>query len=752
MESKKNLKRTRNKNNTSQIINSKLKRKTNQYELPSFLVFNKNKCLLTVVSLLLFCVVSSQSEVLEDLESDHHLYHHPQSLEAFQGDTADSSPGLSEPKAIQRRSAHRNSRESAKQNQQSNLRLTAFRIEYSGKEPEYGDDGVPGVMAGHDVVLRLWGEGLTENTILTLTKDDKFNYGGPCFSPASEFFPLTIEKKKVVNSTAITSTPSETSTATNHVPQIITATVKFAAPIEKARYYFCLKYKDTETKDDVTTLKPFVHQGRDIWLALDVFQPLLPVWASMIIILVCLCFSALFSGLNLGLMSLDRTELKILKNTGTENERKYASIIQPVRDRGNFLLCSILLGNVLVNSTFTILLDSLTSGLFAVIFSTLAIVVFGEITPQAICSRHGLAVGAKTIVVTKFIMLLTFPLAYPTSKILDVILGEEIGNVYNRERLKELVRVTTGQNDLDKTEVNIISGALELRRKTVRDVMTHLEDAFMLSLEAILDFETVSEIMKSGYSRIPVYEGDRKNIVTLLYIKDLAFVDPDDNTPLKTLCKFYQNPCHFVFEDMTLDVMFNQLKEGNKGHMAFVNRVNDEGEGDPFYETIGLVTLEDVIEELIQAEIVDETDVFVDNRSKTKRAKVKNQDFTIFAERTNNQKMRISPQLTLATFQYLSTAVDAFKSDIISETILRRLLNQDIVRHIRHKGKEKDDPSLMIFEQGKPVDFFVLILEGRVEVTVGKENMLFEGGPFTYFGIQALVQNIMLGGYSIHRF
>ena len=51
----------------------------------------------------------------------------------------------------------------------------------------------------------------------------------------------------------------------------------------------------------------------------------------------------------------------------------------------------------------------------------------------------------------------------------------------------------------------------------------------------------------------------------------------------------------------------------------------------------------------------------------------------------------------------------------------------------------------MIFEQDKPVDFFVLILEGRVEVTVGKENMMFEGGPFTYFGTQALVPNIIFG-------
>ncbi|EDS29660.1 conserved hypothetical protein [Culex quinquefasciatus] len=157
----------------------------------------------------------------------------------------------------------------------------------------------------------------------------------------------------------------------------------------------------------------------------------------------------------------------------------------------------------------------------------------------AICSRHGLAVGAKTIMITKAVMLITFPLSYPTSKVLDVLLGEENGNFYNRERLKELVKVTTDINDLDKDEVNVISGVLELRKKTVEDVMTRIEDAFMLDLDAVLDFETITEIMKSGFSRIPVYENERNNIVTLLYIKDLAFVDPDDNTQLKTLCECF---------------------------------------------------------------------------------------------------------------------------------------------------------------------------------------------------------------------
>ncbi|CAI9546184.1 unnamed protein product, partial [Staurois parvus] len=204
---------------------------------------------------------------------------------------------------------------------------------------------------------------------------------------------------------------------------------------------------------------------------------LLPFWLQVIFIALLLCLSGMFSGLNLGLMALDPMELRIVQNCGTDKEKNYAKRIEPVRRQGNYLLCSLLLGNVLVNTTLTILLDDIAgSGLVAVVISTIGIVIFGEIVPQAICSRHGLAVGANTIFLTKFFMMMTFPASYPVSKLLDCVLGQEIGTVYNREKLLEMLRVTDPYNDLVKEELNIIQGALELRTKTVEDVMTPLRD------------------------------------------------------------------------------------------------------------------------------------------------------------------------------------------------------------------------------------------------------------------------------------
>ena len=295
------------------------------------------------------------------------------------------------------------------------LQVNGLRVENADRDPTYDDDGVPILLAHSRVMLRMFGTGFDNYTRITVTQTPGAR-GKHCEFPVSDGFP--VEANSISEFSAL---------VRFHVPGITRP---------GASYYLCVKNGQDQTSR-------FLHQGTETWLTLRSYEKLLPLWMSVGIIILCLTFSALFSGLNLGLMSMDQTELKIVANTGTEAEKHYARAIMPVRKRGNYLLCSILLGNVLVNSTLTIIMDDLTSGLVAIIGSTLTIVIFGEICPQAICSRYGLAVGAKTIYITRFVMIITFPLAYPISKILDRILGVELGNVYNRERLKELVKVST---------------------------------------------------------------------------------------------------------------------------------------------------------------------------------------------------------------------------------------------------------------------------------------------------------------------
>ncbi|XP_019744579.1 metal transporter CNNM2 isoform X1 [Hippocampus comes] len=526
---------------------------------------------------------------------------------------------------------------------------------------------------------------------------------------------------------------------------IVEIEVKPLRKTERSKaYYLCIATSTPAAAgmhDPWTENTWIYHDGEDTRvIVVEEKKFLLPFWLQVIFISMLLCLSGMFSGLNLGLMALDPMELQIVQNCGTEREKNYAKKIEPVRSQGNYLLCSLLLGNVLVNTTLTILLDDIAgSGLIAVVMSTIGIVIFGEIVPQAICSRHGLAVGANTIFLTKFFMLLTFPASYPVSKLLDYLLGQEIGTVYNREKLLEMLRVTDPYNDLVKEELNIIQGALELRTKTVEVVMTPLRDCFMIPWDATLDFNTMSEIMKSGYTRIPVFEGERSNIVDLLFVKDLAFVDPDDCTPLKTITKFYSHPLHFVFNDTKLDAMLEEFKKG-KSHLAIVQRVNNEGEGDPFYEVLGIVTLEDIIEEIIKSEILDETDLYTDNKTKKKIThRDRKQDFSAFKPTDNETKVKISPQLLLATLRFLATEVDLFAPPQMSEKILLRLLKHpNVIQELKYDEKSKRAPEHYLFHRNRPVDYFILILQGKVEVEAGKEGMKFEAGPFSFYGMLAL--------------
>ncbi|XP_022540439.1 metal transporter CNNM2a isoform X2 [Astyanax mexicanus] len=599
-------------------------------------------------------------------------------------------------------------------------------------EVSYMDNGYLRVSERSRVKLRVYGQNINNETwskIAFTEHQRNTDYG---YAPG--LHPCGIRSSDIIILPSV-----EVNRRTSGVIEI---DVKPLRKTEKSKlYHLCIATQDDEMRPESIWV---YHEGHDTKvLVVEERKFLLPFWLQVIFIAMLLCLSGMFSGLNLGLMALDPMELRIVQNCGTERERNYAKYIEPVRSQGNYLLCSLLLGNVLVNTTLTILLDDIAgSGLIAVVASTIGIVIFGEIMPQAICSRHGLAVGANTIFLTKFFMILTFPASYPVSKLLDHVLGQEIGTVYNREKLLEMLRVTDPYNDLVKEELNIIQGALELRTKTVEDVMTPLRDCFMIIGDAILDFNTMSEIMESGYTRIPVFEGERCNIVDLLFVKDLAFVDPDDCTPLKTITKFYSHPLHFVFNDTKLDAMLEEFKKG-KSHLAIVQRVNNEGEGDPFYEVLGIVTLEDVIEEIIKSEILDETDLYTDNKTKKRIAhRERKQDFSAFKPTDNNLGVKISPQLLLATLRFLATEVEPFGPAQMSEKILLRLLKHpNVIQELKYDDKNKKMLEHYLFHRNKPVDYFILILQGKVEVEAGKEGMKFKAGPFSYYGMMALTSS-----------
>ncbi|XP_074501916.1 metal transporter CNNM1 [Sebastes fasciatus] len=487
---------------------------------------------------------------------------------------------------------------------------------------------------------------------------------------------------------------------------------------------------------------------RDFWLAVVERPPEADVWLQTGVSVLLLALSALCSGLNISMLALDPVELRVLQNSGTEKEQKYARNIESVRKHGNYILCTVVLGNVLTNTCFVVwMCQILGMTALSTASCTLGIFFIGEILPHSVASRHSLAIASKTLCATRLLMLLFFPIAYPVSKILDLLLHQEISSFYTREKLVAMLRVTDPYHDLVKEELNIIQGALELRTKTVEDVLTPLSDCYMLTSDATLDFCTMSDVMQSGFTRIPVYENERSNIVDILLVKDLAFVDPDDCTPLKTITQFYKHPMHCVFSDTKLDVMLEEFKRG-KSHLAVVQRVNSEGEGDPFYEVMGIVTLEDVIEEIIHSEIVDETDLYTDNRNKRRVSnhERKQQDFSIFKLAENELKVKISPQLLLATHRFLATEVEPFRPCHLSEKILLRLIKHpSIVQDLKFDPKNKHAPQHYLFQRNKPVDYFVLVLQGRVEVEIGKEALRFENGAFSYYGMPALITPLPIG-------
>ncbi|CAL5395554.1 unnamed protein product [Camellia sinensis] len=387
-------------------------------------------------------------------------------------------------------------------------------------------------------------------------------------------------------------------------------------------------------------------------------------------------FAGIMSGLTLGLMSLGLVELEILQRSGTASEKRQAAVILPA---------------------LPLYLDKLFNQFLAILLSVTFVLFFGEVIPQAICTRYGLAVGANFVWLVRILMIICYPIAYPIGKILDCVLGHNDA-LFRRAQLKALVSIHSQEagkgGELTHDETTIISGALDLTEKaidglklhlslleqTAEEAMTPIESTFSLDVNSKLDWEAMGKVLARGHSRVPVYSGNPKNIIGLLLVKSLLTVRPETETPVSAV-SIRRIPR--VPADMPLYDILNEFQKGSS-HLAAVVKAKGKNKIAPssvikekaeenkvatrdsqlttpllskqdqkpasvvvdiekapkppignrhttFHhndastnglphmsediedgEVIGIITLEDVFEELLQEEIVDETDEFVD--------------------------------------------------------------------------------------------------------------------------------------------
>lgn len=346
-------------------------------------------------------------------------------------------------------------------------------------------------------------------------------------------------------------------------------------------------------------------------------------WMYSLLCLVLVCTAGAMSGLTVGFFSIDPMRLDILRHSRSEADRadrERANTVEPVLADHHKLLVTLLLTNAAAMEALPIFLDKLVPTWLAIILSVTFVLFFGEVIPQAFCTKNALAIGATMVPVVKALMCLELPVTWPIAKLLDIILGHDTKHyLFKRADLATLIEFhsTHKGGDLQEVdEVRVMKGALRLRDTPVRAAMTPYKRIYTLDASTVLDAEAMSEIMATGYSRIPVFRGPKQNIVGMLLIKRLILIDPEDSTPVAHVLA--RKPL-IVEETMDLYELLN-LFQSKHCHMAIVTRNkemarelqdcvgDDEKDVPESCELRGLITIEDVIEELIQEEIWDETD------------------------------------------------------------------------------------------------------------------------------------------------
>jgi putative hemolysin len=327
------------------------------------------------------------------------------------------------------------------------------------------------------------------------------------------------------------------------------------------------------------------------------------VW-KIVILIICLVLSALFSASETALMSLSKIRVKQM----IENREKGANRINKLLSDPSRLLSAILIGNNVVNIGASSLMTSLAIDAFgntgvgvATGIMTLLILVFGEITPKSLAAKNSEKISVSLSGFIEFVTNLLTPISFVLNIITDFLvklLGGEVDKkkpFITQEELKTIVNVSYKEGVLEGEEKDMIYNVFDFSDSQVNDVMVPRTE--IVAIDVDLPYEEIIKIInKEQYSRIPVYENTIDNIIGILYVKDLLFLDVNKDSTFD-LRKYIRQP-YFTPEYKSIKVLFKEMR-ANRNHMVVII--------DEYGGTEGIVTIEDLVEEIV-GDIEDEYD------------------------------------------------------------------------------------------------------------------------------------------------
>lgn len=346
----------------------------------------------------------------------------------------------------------------------------------------------------------------------------------------------------------------------------------------------------------------------------------------ILVIVVCIILSGYFSATETAFSTYNRIRIKNMAEKGN----KKAALVLKLSDNYDSLISTILIGNNIVN----ILASAMGTLLFAKLIVnqdvaatvstavlTVAVLIFGEISPKTIAKNSAESFALFSAPIINFVRILLAPFNFIFNgwqKLLTKIFKKPEEQGMTEEELISIIEEAEEDGDIDKEESDLIKSAIEFGDLEVGDIFTPRIDITAINQSASKE-EVAKVFAESGYSRLPVHDGDIDNIIGILYYKDFYTTAYKTNVPLDQIIK----PVLYVAKTQPVNELMKDLQE-KQLHMAVVT--------DEFGSTAGIVTLEDILEEIV-GEIWDEHDEIVEE------IKEINENEYIVSGKSNTEKL-----------------------------------------------------------------------------------------------------------------